>query len=603
MDKELEILSAIKSDNIDLFKKIIEQKRGYLSLCYGRFPILSLCYLYKSSKITKEFEKALSSITTYTYIDEDYEVYKKFRSYAKRCLRLYLLEKAVVSPVEMLAVMEESVYLTEVYPNLTKNEKAKENIAKIYRINHGQIIEQTRDSIIIRKKRLTRFQKIIIMTAIITASVMILLSGSLWATFNVVYGIGTDDNPYRISNENQLIRAIEKGKNSYKLTQDITLSNVWQAKEFSGSLDGNNHTIFVKDKMINGLVTDLSGKIENLNFTFNDLEMDIAINTGLIVYTNNGVINNIRVTLKAVFSEVAEEEDVFFSCIAYENSGEINDSEVNADITFNGNGISDTYLSGIASINNGTVNNCATTETSKFITDTVDVSGIVTDNSAEGVVSGCVNNAQLKQTSASDNWLPNVGGVVLRNQGEVSDCFNYGNLTAISTATEKKLDIYVGGVVCINNGRVIKSKSSADITGSSNNFSIYAGGVASFNNTANSVIDNSCSYGKISLSTQNEEGIFLFAAGVVALTRGAVVNSYSVASYNIDNENAFVGGIAGVADYFTALSQNNYYVKQLNVEFGTASILVGNTIYPGSDTGAISQTDLEQLKGKEVYWG
>lgn len=614
MDVEQQILAAIKADNIEEFSKFISQKRGYLSLCYGRFPVLSICYLYKSSKIIKEHQRALSTITVYTYTDEDFDVYKKFKEYAKRCLRLYRAEKSIVSPLEMLAILEDSVYLTEVYDVLSKNQTIVDNIAEIYQINHSQTIEQSKDEIIIKKKRLSRFQKIFIVTAIIVASIMIFISSSLWITFETVLGRGSSEKPYKVYTERQLTTAMKSSK-SYILAKDITLESTWQRIDFSGALNGNGHSIYVGDKINNGMINELSGSLLNIKFVFSDLDIAFTKKKGFITQINNGVIDDVHIDVKGNFTEDNEEENIYVSFLAYENNGEIKSSSINGDITFIGNGSKDVYFSGIASINKGTITDCFTTEKSKFITDTVDVAGLVTENGEEGIVKGCVNNAEIKQQSASNSWLPNASGVVLINNGEINECLNNGNITGISTAEESKLDVYVGGIVCVNLNSVIKCKNNANIIANTENYNIYAGGIVSLNNINYATVNNSCSYGEISIFSHITENVFLFAGGIAGRSTGRVVNSYSaskVTTTNEDNENAYLGGIFGTFDYNTAFSQNNYYVEQDNIDYGIASVLVYDyfenryIIYRGpgeEDTGVTKQTDLEQLKGKEVYWG
>lgn len=604
MDREviLEILEAIKSDDIESFSRNIEQKKSYLSICFGRFPMLSICYLYNSSKILKEYEKALSSINIYTFTEEDFDVYKKFRVYAKRCLRLYVLEKNIVSPLEMLAVMEESSYLCEVYPNSAKTQKINDNISKIYRINHNQIIEHSEDKIIIKNKRLSRLQKLIVITAIIMAGVMTLLSAGVWATFDFVLGNGKSDNPYKVTNTKQFETAMKKGGQSFVLTKDITLPASWSAKDFSGVLDGDGHTIYIKDSTAKGFVNTLTGKLQNINFALGDMDTELSKSIGLIVTTNNGNINNLSIKLNAKLNDVAEEDDVYAAIIAYENNGEINGCSVDSVVEFMSNGVSNTYFAAIAAKNNGSVSECQTSAQSKFYTDNVDVSGLVIENGENGTVKNCVNNAEIKQQSSNSSWLPNVSGVVLLNSGEVSNCTNNAKITGISQASDNRLDVYVGGIVCINNNKIIKCKNNADIVGTAVNYYVYAGGIVSYNNGYSSYIQNSCSYGQISVESANSEQIFVFAGGIAGYNSGTIKDSYSVATLISQTTNRFLGGVIGVSDYLSSTITNNYYVTRENIKYGVATELAQGMLYQGVDTGVTVQENLEQLKGKEVYW-
>ncbi|NCA67658.1 MAG: hypothetical protein EOM87_06315 [Clostridia bacterium] len=606
MDKEVlqAIIIAIKSDDLELFSSHIEKKRGLLSLCFGRLPLLSLCYLYKSRKIVKTYEKALSAVSGYIFVEEEPEAYAFFKKQAKRCLRLYVFSNKPVTPAEMLAILQESAYLEEVYPRVNKDEKTVSNIEKIYRILHGQTIEQKDNKITIKHKPLTRNKKIAVIIIIAIACFMIAFSGVSWGALYTAFGSGIITRPIKIYNESQLIRAIEQGEQYFTLSNDISLTSKWTPQDFDGRLNGNGNTVYVYDKMIDGFVTNLTGIIENVNFVFAELILDISENTSFIADTNNGTLSNIRVSISGNFTDTGD-NDIFVAILAVENNGDITGCVIDADITFVGNGVADTYLCGITAWNNARVTACATTDNSVFTTDTVDVAGLVAENGHLGTVADCENHAEVYQHSDSDSWLPNAGGVALNNIGIVTDCENYGKITASSGSTSADaLNLYVGGVVCINNNSIVKSKNNAAVTGISQEFHIYAGGVAAVNNNDTSTIDNSCSYGEISASTGATADVFLFVGGIAGVTYGTISNSYSASTYSAENGKIYVGGIAGVAFYYTVFfSKNNYYINKPNFSFGYASILKDNFLFDGSNSGVTKLNTMEELIALEVYWG
>ena len=49
-DKQRQILFAAKTDNIKSFPNLPTATRSLLRLRWGRFPLLSVCYLYGSTK-------------------------------------------------------------------------------------------------------------------------------------------------------------------------------------------------------------------------------------------------------------------------------------------------------------------------------------------------------------------------------------------------------------------------------------------------------------------------------------------------------------------------------------------------------------------------
>ena len=98
MQEELlwEIFIAIKKDDIKAFDKHMAEPHAK-EIAFGRFPLLSLCYLYDSSKIIKKYENELIKINNYIRFAENDEMYSKFKAIAHRVLRLYVGDNKVVS--------------------------------------------------------------------------------------------------------------------------------------------------------------------------------------------------------------------------------------------------------------------------------------------------------------------------------------------------------------------------------------------------------------------------------------------------------------------------------------------------------------------------
>ena len=99
--KHEQIFNAIKSDDLVIFAGVI---KGNENISFGRFPILSLCFLYGSNKIIDKYFDVLCKIEKYHVIDEFFEIYNTFKIVAGRALRLYV-DGSIVSPLEMLAIL------------------------------------------------------------------------------------------------------------------------------------------------------------------------------------------------------------------------------------------------------------------------------------------------------------------------------------------------------------------------------------------------------------------------------------------------------------------------------------------------------------------
>ena len=102
---EEKLLEAIQKDDIKAFDALMEEAQcGVYRL--GRFPVLSLLYLYKSRKILSSYEEKFIKTASWEELKEPASVAKEFSGRAGKCLRLYLSE--IVSPLEMLLILDEN---------------------------------------------------------------------------------------------------------------------------------------------------------------------------------------------------------------------------------------------------------------------------------------------------------------------------------------------------------------------------------------------------------------------------------------------------------------------------------------------------------------
>lgn len=636
-----QILNAVKTDDIKLFSYLTEQKKGLLSLSFGRFPILSLCYLYKAAKITAAYEKLLLQTTAYVIEEEDFASYKRFRVRAKTCMRLYRGKGLFVTPLEMLAVLGETYKLVYLYPKITKSPDLADNIKKIYRILHKREAASENGNLKIKRNNLTVWARAAVAAILIVAVLMIALPSAAIANVTMLTGDGSPENPYKISGEAQLASAFGSGNLYYKLTKDIVLGSAWTPANLSANLDGGGHTVYLGDKAVSGFIGVLSGTINNIRFVFADFNLSIDTNKGMLITNITGSAVNIRTKITASLTEAVSDKDIYVSCFALENSGTVSNCTVSYNVKFEGNGEKDAYLAGLVAWNRGTVDACSSAEGSVFETVTVDASGLVTENGEKGNITSCHNNAHITQTSDVELWSPNAsgiaginlgtirdctnnaiissastsltedanvyslaGGISSTNNGEISVCLNYGAVSASSI----NLTSYAGGIASINNKSITKSKNDAKIQSHSTRKNAFAGGVAAYNYTNASVIDNSCSYGQIQINNevyQDKYDYISFAGGIAGRNDGEVINSYSCSTFALETEegsNYFLGGIMGLASY-NAKGQNNYYLARANVSYGNAAIMNYINITEGNDVGVTLLSGIEQLKEKEVYWG
>ncbi len=154
---EESLLQAIKNDDTKAFAALMDKTQcgGYR---FGRFPVLSLMYLYKSRKLLSAYEAQFLEITNYKVVDEPIEISKKFTAKAGKCLRLYLNE--VVSPLEMLLILDRTAHLKRAYP-MTKvtSTAVKGRLKSIYYIKYSLGVKFEGDSVVIDRRPLSYREK------------------------------------------------------------------------------------------------------------------------------------------------------------------------------------------------------------------------------------------------------------------------------------------------------------------------------------------------------------------------------------------------------------------------------------------------------------
>src|SRR5574344_941272 len=109
--KECEnIIFSIKSDDLTSFCKILREQEN---LCFGRFPLLSVCLLYNSKRILKKYRKSLEHIKDFCVVFEPFFLAKDFMKVAGKSMRLY--QNKIVYPIEMLALFHKDFQVKKTY--------------------------------------------------------------------------------------------------------------------------------------------------------------------------------------------------------------------------------------------------------------------------------------------------------------------------------------------------------------------------------------------------------------------------------------------------------------------------------------------------------
>ena len=613
------LIEAISQDNLALFSA---NYKDCINIKFGRFPILTLCYLYNSRKILSKFGKELWNVKDYKTVNEPFCVYQKFKNVAGRTLRLYTNEKATITPIEMLAILHEDGLVKKLYRKHkhTLLDKVKRNLKSIYTIYNQEPYILTY-KIKLKPKKLTCRERRPYRIALASALTMVVIFVSTVLTLNFTIGLGTLANPYKIYTEKQFLSAL-RSTAYYRLEDDLQLDSV-DIETFNGKLDGNNKKITMSSIPKDYIIETNKGTIKNLQIDYPDTTQNINTSLSLFVKENNGIINNIKISCNklTLYCEKNNSEDIYITGIAKNNNGVIDNCLVQFDcnVTTVNNG--ECFISGIAGENSGTIRNSILNENSNIIANEADLSGIAIINSKTGKINNCTNHSNIHQSSQTNEWSPTISGIALTNYGTIDNAINRGNLSVSSTNNTNNAqgNIFVGGISANNFGTINKSLNTGNLTTSSLRLITYVGGIVGYSsywteneNTYYPLLNNCGTKGTINVSTENEN-IFAFVGGIGGSYQyGEIIDCYSLCNFtNFATEDKYFFGLLLGSSYLDIwfnniyLSPSNIYLAYTDtVEHHIGSLINGSSIVStGIDLNeGITVTTEEQIKLQEIYF-
>lgn len=376
-------------------------------------------------------------------------------------------------------------------------------------------------------------------------------------------GNGSVDNPYIITDANQLDFIKYNMDSNFKLGSNVTYATNLPVEQRPQNVDG-----FV----VNGVNTSFNGTFDGAGYTIENINY-----TG--IYSDNmafmhtigatGVVKNL--TLNIMGSQIRPTN---FGGVAIYNNGTIS----NVTITSNGNV---TYnptrtnrIAGVVTYNNGTLENVV--NEANFINEgsftliSTYASGITAQN--RGRITYAGNRGTLSGVV--------VGGIASSNQGTISKSYNTGSLQAITTVST--LQPVIGGIAAFNEN-ASGTASLAQVT------DCYA------------IISN------FTISTTNTTNMLGVAGGIV----GGNYNSASISnSYVVINEansvvttNSYFGIILGSSSPTLTSNANYNYNLYLLVRGGSYQTygLDGSIVL--AEAAATKDTLVNQLTTNVVLQG
>jgi len=496
------ILDAIRRDDVRAFGELTEQKVNR-ALKFGRFPILSLVYIYKARKIAGYCLSRFAKLQEYTLSDEGEpsDAYQIFKDNAGVYLRLFPSD-GVVTPAETLAVLNQAEYLVKNFETLKPAEEQQENIIKILTAKRG-CAEIKGNLLIIPKQRLSRKHTFVLTAMAGALAFFIALFSVFTGLIPVRIGFGSEESPRRITTVGQLQDAA--GRDGYfVLAADITLPYGHIIEEFSATLYGAGHTItspygalFAKTTagQISGLnfasplgtpfSAENRGNITNVSFFAGGEGMPALMHLdhttgvtpgsqgeaggfGFFTHINTGDLINITADINAaIISSFPERAagapvfEAFIGAIAGQNRGTVRDGFAAGQINFTGDARADVYLGGLAGINLGQIIDGGTDEDLTFTAMNGNIGGIVGFNGGTGLIAGAVARAVLNANTDSDYWTPVLGGIAALNSGTIRWARSLGRLSAFRSSAGGGFVIN-GGIIGIDyGGRIENNLSSA----------------------------------------------------------------------------------------------------------------------------------------------
>lgn len=566
LEFEKQLLVAIKKDDLKSFRFLMPTNAD-LNLCYGRFPILSLLYLYSSFKILSKYEKALMPIHNFKVVDEPIEIYKRFRIVAGKSLRLFRDEQ-IVYPVLMLAVLNERLMLQNNYKFLFKNVEVCEKIDKIYNLNTNFSIIQNNNKIYIPERKLTKSNYILASIVTFLFCLVIAFVSVFMSFVSNTNGIGTMTNPIQISTASEFLRALKNGNRYYNLNDDVEISAAELTKSFSGTVYGNGHRVKLVGDFSSPIIKELSGNLVDLKFCLTENAIKITQNGSIISEKSTGNIENCEIIGNFTL-EFFGSEALYFGLFSSLNYGRISGCNVSISATLSNGEESDAYFGGFAGLNGegGEISNCSS-DGGVIQADTVDIAGVAAQN--YGSTISCVNTMQLSQNSSKE-WHPNVAGIAIANYGTIKESKNYGDLSAESKLAERANDsdgskflyyVFVGGISCDNYNLIENCRNFGSVSGKGLVSNVVVAGLVAQNvssETNSGTIQTSLS--KNNIIAKSEKGQAC-AGGVVGVNSAIVSNCGFVGSIDADSNSTedeqiftykvekptlvFAGGVVGV---------------------------------------------------------
>ena len=638
-----ELIACIKKDDVKTFLTF-ERENKLQTVRLGRFPVLSVVYLFGAKKIAAQIETRYVKVNSWTEEIEPFSLWRAFSKVAGRALRLYYNE--VVSPLEMLLLLNRTGKVKKLYPFARPSQAQKARMQSVWSVKYSLSIRFTESEIDIDKRPLSfaEKQKIFLSSLSVVLCIALLVSTPFIVNVFVPFiGVNNQENGekvpegdekgdesedtktkyYNVATLNEIDYA---SNNVYILTEDIVLPADFYQESVSCTVRGNGHKIV--SNALSPLFGTVTGTVEDLVLE-KTLSGEVKKSVSFLAETNEGTIENVSVQLSGTLSFIKDEEEggessVTVAGLCLTNAKTENvyhkivSCAVEANLVLSGaTGANGTFV-GICDKNDGDISSCAVK--GSVSSDTVDLVGVCVQNNY--YLNGNVNECSLTQVTGEKGWNPIASGVAVYNDGGIVSCVNKGNISVRSTATldEEEEKTYPGafasGVVNYNRYVVDQCENYGKITSKGEECVCYGGGVVARSNIASGIfasapyVQRCKNGGEVEVSCQK---ITSFAGGIVAYASSTNIIScenkaegkvtLSVPDCTLSSGYVCAGGISGAASGCAHSACSN--ASSVTVNATSDHVYIGGV---GGQTGAINSCSSSgaisaQVAAKSVYIG
>jgi hypothetical protein len=576
LGEQRDILQTIVQDDPQAFDLAVGKNKN---LTFGRFSLLSICYLYGSRNITSRYAKTMRQGKP-VELPELSEVYNEFVRVAGRALRLWAgYAHNEVHPLEMLAITGDWYTLRRTFPTYVLGEVEQKRLLDAIRLRYGVTATIKGKQLSLPPKPVAWRVKAML-AAVMCVVLLFVLASTALLSVGIIYRKGVV-----VGSERALKDAVA-GK-QYVLSKDISLTSGDEIAAIS--LDGNGHTIEI-DMSETPLFDAFEGTIENCTVLIKGRDVSVREAYACLAKDNRGTWRNVRFSFEGESWQISLEgfehnaegraDACPFGGLFVENHGVIEGCTIEGDQRWIGQGVVDGELGAFVGVNHGTLSAC--TLAGSIVADTMDLGGLVYRNEQSGRIVDCVvaEGCEVKQSTSVALWSPHTGGICAVNYGTVAGANVQGDVVCTKAEVtygvlgedESMVSLLrAGGVCAINYGRVehslltgsVSAYGDATVIGRTTDgiySEAYVGGICGANDvekevdangvekvTATGVMDGNIVVGKVYGSAD-----YLFMGGLAGLAAGRFERNCfnGVMQYGTDfTAYNLVGLVAGFGRY------------------------------------------------------